>query len=107
VFDLLPSAFSALPRHPGKTGRRRPLPSIVDLRLDALYDGIDVIERVRQRLGPELSAMLISGDTGAAEISRVKSIGLPLLTKPVSPARLKSALHAYLSTAPEAAAGAG
>ncbi len=84
----------------------RPDLAIVDLRLDALHDGIDVIERLRQRLGPELSALLLSGDTGAAEISRVKSSGLPLLTKPVSPARLKSALHAYLSTAPEAAAGA-
>ena len=70
------------------------------------YDGIDVIERLRSRLGTALPALLLSGDTGAAEITRVKSSGLPLLTKPVSPARLKSVLHAYLSVAPEAAAGA-
>jgi hypothetical protein len=50
--------------------------------------------------------LLLSGDTGAAEITRVKSSGLPLLTKPVSPARLKSVLHAYLSVAPAATAGA-
>lgn len=75
----------------------RPDLAIVDLRLDALYDGIDVIESLRTRLGAGLPAMLLSGDTGAAEIARVKSSGLPLLTKPVSPARLKSALHAYLS----------
>jgi CheY-like chemotaxis protein len=84
----------------------RPDLAVVDLRLDALYDGIDVIERLRSRLGTALPALLLSGDTGAAEITRVKSSGLPLLTKPVSPARLKSVLHAYLSVAPEAAAGA-
>ncbi len=71
--------------------------AIVDLRLDALDDGIDLIERLRARLGPSLPALLLSGDTGAAEIARVRASGVPLLTKPVSPARLKSALHSYLS----------
>ena len=71
--------------------------AIVDLRLDAVDDGIDLIERLRVRLGTSLPAFLLSGDTGAAEIARVRASGVPLLTKPVSPARLKSALHSYLS----------
>jgi signal transduction histidine kinase/CheY-like chemotaxis protein len=71
--------------------------ALVDLRLDAMDDGIDVIERLRARLGAALPALLLSGDTGAAELVRVQSSGVPLLTKPVSPARLKSALHAYLA----------
>lgn len=71
--------------------------AIVDLRLDAIDDGIDLIERLRARLGASLPAFLLSGDTGAAEIARVRASGVPLLTKPVSPARLKSALHSYLS----------
>jgi signal transduction histidine kinase/ActR/RegA family two-component response regulator len=71
--------------------------ALVDLRLDAVDDGIDVIELLRHRLRPDLPALLLSGDTGAAELARVRSSGVPLLTKPVAPARLKSALHAYLS----------
>ena len=71
--------------------------AIVDLRLETLDDGIDLIERLRQRLGEKLPALLLSGDTGAAELARVRASGVPLLTKPVSPARLKSVLHASLT----------
>lgn len=71
--------------------------AIVDLRLEALDDGIDLIERLRARLGASLPALLLSGDTGAAEIARVRASGVPLLTKPVSPARLKSVLHSSLA----------
>jgi signal transduction histidine kinase/ActR/RegA family two-component response regulator len=73
--------------------------ALVDLRLETVDDGIDVIELLRERLNPELPALLLSGDTGAAELARVRRSGVRLLTKPVSPARLKSALHAYLSGA--------
>ena len=71
--------------------------ALVDLRLDTVDDGLDVVELVRARLGAALPALLLSGDTGAAELARVRASGIPLLTKPVAPARLKSALHAYLS----------
>lgn len=71
--------------------------AIVDLRLEALDDGIDLIERLRSRLGATLPALLLSGDTGAAEIARVRASGVPLLTKPVSPARLRSVLHAFFT----------
>ena len=78
----------------------RPDIALVDLRLDTVDDGVDVIELVRKRLGPEWPALLLSGDTGAAELARVRASGVPLLTKPVSPARLKSALHAFLAKSP-------
>ena len=71
--------------------------ALVDLRLETVDDGIDVVELLRERVTPDLPALLLSGDTGAAELARVRESGIPLLTKPVSPARLKSALHAYLS----------
>jgi CheY-like chemotaxis protein len=71
--------------------------ALVDLRLEAVDDGIDVVELLRARMATDLPALLLSGDTGAAELARVRQSGIPLLTKPVSPARLKSALHAYLS----------
>ena len=68
--------------------------AIVDLRLEALDDGLDLIELLRRRLRATLPAFLLSGDTGAAEIARVRASGVSLLTKPVSPARLRSVLHA-------------
>jgi signal transduction histidine kinase/CheY-like chemotaxis protein len=70
---------------------------LADLRLDAEHDGIDVIARVRAVLCRKIPALLISGDTGARELERVRQSGLLLLTKPVAPAKLRSALHALLS----------
>jgi CheY-like chemotaxis protein/nitrogen-specific signal transduction histidine kinase len=77
--------------------------ALVDLRLEAVDDGIDVIELLHGRFGPNFPALLLSGDTGAPELARVRESGIRLLTKPVSAARLKSVLHACLSaTAPSA-----
>jgi signal transduction histidine kinase/ActR/RegA family two-component response regulator len=75
--------------------------ALVDLRLEAVDDGVDVIELLRHRLG-DIPALLLSGDTGAAELARVRASGVPLLSKPVSPSRLKSALHGYLAGTPAA-----
>ena len=77
----------------------RPDAAIVDLRLGGAIDGVDVVALLRRRFGPSFPALLISGDTGARELARVKASGLPLLIKPAPPARLKAALHACLSAA--------
>lgn len=82
---------------------------IVDLRLGETVDGIDVVESLRARIGRATPALLVSGDTGAVELLRVRSSGIPLLTKPVAPAKLRSVLRALLSqvdrTRPAAALG--
>lgn len=70
---------------------------LADLRLGEAVDGIGVIARLREQLARPVAALLISGDTGARELARVKESGLLLLTKPVAPARLRSALHAVLT----------
>ena len=74
---------------------------LADLRLAEVIDGIRAVERLRARLRRAVPALLISGDTGARELARVKESGLLLLTKPVAPARLRSALHALLPPVPE------
>jgi hypothetical protein len=48
--------------------------------------------------GIHAPALLISGDAGARELARVKESRLLLPTKPVAPARMRSALHALLKT---------
>ncbi len=70
---------------------------IADLRLGAELDGIDLVERLRRAIGTDVPALLVSGDTGARELVCVRSSGLPMLVKPVAPARLKAALHACLN----------
>ncbi len=77
----------------------KPDAAIVDLRLGGGIDGVDVVTLLRGRFGAVFPALLISGDTGARELARVKASGLPLLIKPVPPARLKAALHACLTAA--------
>jgi CheY-like chemotaxis protein len=70
---------------------------VADLRLGTPEDGIAVIQRLRERLGSKLPALLVSGDTQPAELQRIRASGLALLSKPVAPAKLRSALHAGLS----------
>jgi CheY-like chemotaxis protein len=58
-----------------------------DLRLAGGASGIDAISALRARLGP-LPAALVTGDIAADKLLEVRSIGLPLLHKPVRAADL-------------------
>jgi CheY-like chemotaxis protein len=73
-----------------------------DLRLGETQDGIDIVETLRGRLGRALPALLVSGDTGAAELMRARSSGIPWLTKPVAPAKLRSMLRTLAAPAANA-----
>ena len=75
---------------------------IVDLRLGEADDGIAVIDALRRKLPSEVPALLISGDTGASELTRVRASGIPLLTKPVAPAKLRSMLLALVHPSKDA-----
>lgn len=77
---------------------------IVDLRLGEALDGVDVIEALRERLRRETPALLVSGDTGALELMRVRASGIPFLTKPVAPAKLRSVLHSLAGAVRESRA---
>jgi CheY-like chemotaxis protein len=74
------------------------LPDVIlaDLRLADEIDGIRAVGILHDRLRRNVPAPLISGETGASELARVKERGLVLLTKPVAPAELRSALHCPL-----------
>ena len=63
---------------------------ISDFDLGAGPDGVAAIAALRERLGAALPACLVSGDPGAAEAAQ--GAGLPLLDKPVRPAKLRSLL---------------
>ena len=64
-----------------------------DYHLGAHETGIECIVALRARAGVELPACLMSGETHADFLQEVKVAQLPLLHKPVRPAKLRSLLR--------------
>ena len=81
-----------------------PAPSllVVDYRLDAGAIGLDAVDDLRGAWGASIPVVIISGESSGAELARIRGSGLPLLHKPVPPAKLKSLLM-HLRAAPPAA----
>ena len=67
-----------------------------DYRLSDGDRGIDAIARLRESVGRNVPACLMSGDTDSALMQAAKEAGLPLLHKPVRPAKLRSVLRRIL-----------
>jgi len=74
---------------------------IVDYRLRDRVVGIDVIDSLRARFGRDIPAVLVSGESSAAELALIEASGLPLLHKPVPPAKLRSLIF-YMLARPNA-----
>lgn len=66
---------------------------ISDFRLAGDANGVETIRRVRALFARPIPAMLISGDTGEETLRLAQEEGLPLLHKPVRPARLRALLN--------------
>ncbi|MDB5972355.1 MAG: response regulator [Hydrocarboniphaga sp.] len=64
---------------------------LCDLQLREIDDGWRVIEAAR-RASASTRLLLISGDTAAATLRRARENGVIVLTKPVTPAKLRAAL---------------
>ncbi len=64
-----------------------------DFHLGAAEDGIACIQALRTAAGQPIPACLMSGDTHEAFLQAVLSADLPLLHKPVRPAKLRSLLR--------------
>ncbi len=71
----------------------RPELLISDFHLHGTADGIEAIAALRAHWGAALPAVLISGDTAAETLKRAQAAAIPLLHKPVRPARLRALLH--------------
>ena len=70
---------------------------LCDYRLPAGETGDTVIRHLRERYGPDLPAALITGDTAPELLREAKASGIPLLHKPVQPARLRALLEHLLA----------
>jgi CheY-like chemotaxis protein/anti-sigma regulatory factor (Ser/Thr protein kinase) len=78
--------------------RRGPHPDVLvsDLRLRGELSGLDAVRMVRELLGKQIPACMISGDTAAEVREQVQAAGMVLLQKPVRPAKLRSVLRQAL-----------
>jgi DNA-binding response OmpR family regulator len=64
---------------------------IADVHLDAGEDGVLLVDALRQRFGAAIPALIVSGDVSRQTRERIEARGLPMLEKPVAPARLRAA----------------
>jgi len=68
---------------------------VADYRLPGGESGVQLIARVRER-HPGASAVLVTGDVAPEVLQEAQAAGLPLLHKPLRPARLRTLLAAAL-----------
>lgn len=72
---------------------------ISDFGLPGEENGVAVIGRLREHLGQDLPALLITGDTSQAALLAASQAGLGILHKPVRPWQLRHTLCALLNPA--------
>lgn len=76
---------------------RKPDIILCDYRLRDGRNGIEAVAILRAAFGVRIPAALLTGDTAAETIQAISSIGLPVLHKPLKPARLRAFLSHLLA----------
>ncbi len=76
---------------------------LCDYRL-AQGNGVDVVERLRSALGASVPALIVTGDISAERLIDIARSALPVMHKPVNPARLREWLGSLMATADSGAA---
>lgn len=66
---------------------------VVDFRLQNYVTGIDVVAHLRERFGPDIPGILVTGSTAPEHIEEAKANDLHLLLKPVMPAKLRTLIN--------------
>ncbi|THD51552.1 ATP-binding protein [Phenylobacterium sp.] len=84
------SAFNAV------SGGARPDLIICDFRLRDGESGIEVIKALRDKLGGDVPAILLTGDTAPENLRMALASGYPLLHKPLAHARLRAAVGSLI-----------
>ncbi|MGQ0526056.1 MAG: ATP-binding protein, partial [Betaproteobacteria bacterium] len=81
-----------------KLAEHRRMPDLIvsDYRLAGSDTGLQAIAQLRRAFGADISAFMITGDTGADVMRAIESAGLHALTKPVAPLRLRALVSQLL-----------
>ncbi len=88
--EVIAAASGAEMRESLTALRRIPDFIISDYRLAREETGVAVIETLRTEFNAEVPALLVTGDTGAERPRDGDAGGLPILHKPLNPARLRT-----------------
>ena len=86
--DVLVAASLEEARRALADRRRAPDLLIADMRLAAGATGVDAVRALRARYGADLPALLVTGETTRDRVAEAVASGIPILQKPVAPARL-------------------
>jgi len=73
---------------------------LCDYRLRSGHTGIEAVHLLRQAFGADIAAALLTGDTAPDTIQAIDASGLPVLHKPLKPAKLRAFLSHLLATPP-------
>ncbi len=76
---------------------RRPDIILSDFRLNDGRNGIEAVAVLRAAFGPDIPALLLTGDTAPETIQAINDSGLPVLHKPLKPAKLRAFLSHLLA----------
>ena len=70
----------------------RKLPDVIvsDYRLRGAENGIQLVEMLRTEFNFDIPALLVTGDTAPDRLRDAEASGLPILHKPVNPAKLRT-----------------
>ncbi|MDX1823318.1 MAG: transporter substrate-binding domain-containing protein, partial [Thiohalomonadales bacterium] len=66
---------------------------VADYHLGDGHSGLDVIRTLNEKRGEQSKALIITGHVNPEELSRLRNGQYPVLSKPVAPVMLRSALH--------------
>jgi signal transduction histidine kinase len=72
---------------------------ICDYRLPNM-SGIELLQALRKESGLPIPTLIVTGDTAADSIAALEDSGVPVLHKPVRPAKLRALISALLAPAP-------
>lgn len=70
---------------------------VSDYRLPGGKNGLDAVQMLWHALGQHVPACMVSGDTDPELRAQASALGMPLLRKPVQPAKLRAALRNLLA----------
>ncbi|MDA9057917.1 hybrid sensor histidine kinase/response regulator [Candidatus Thioglobus sp.] len=76
------------------------LPNIIvaDNRLPGDASGVDVVKLVQQELESVIPSIIITGDVERSHIQSIKDKGLPVLLKPIQPAKFRAILSHLINS---------
>jgi CheY-like chemotaxis protein/two-component sensor histidine kinase len=69
---------------------------LCDLHLGGDAGGLDVLDRLKARWGPNLQGVIVTADASPERIADAHARGYPLLRKPVRPAKLRALVEQLL-----------